>query len=301
MYRRWQTKGEPSSLVHALRVLAVGLGVIGGCNGSDPSGGSGASAFESACVSAGICDEAPAPPEIIDILCDASLGSSCSRENVRAVVDTVARFVGTRSHSRIRVWGMGPSVAETHLAGELMVPAFAARTRTRRTQLDRFVERATSTLTLALEPTFTRTNVHRSPIAESLVKISLADGYGLPRRIVVISHARESSSVRDLACGKLPNEADFARVLRRRGLLEPGSLAHIQIVFAFVTSAPVGAARCAMRMEREVRIRELWRAVLTHAGASEVRFDSGAPVVIGERPTPSPMTPIPTPNRRQNP
>lgn len=300
MSRRRQSQGEPFSLAHVLCVLAVGSGVFNGCNnGSDPSRWSGASAFESVCASAGICDEAPAPPEIIDVVCDASLGSGCNRDNVRGVIDAVARFAGTRSGSRIRLWAMGPTVAETHVTGELVAPALAARTRTRRAQLDRFVSHAQSVLTLELEPAFARVGVHRSPLVESLMKVALADGYGLPRRIVLVSHAREFSSVRDFACGKLPSESDFARVLRRRGLLEPGSLAHIQVVFAFVTSSAVGALRCAVRMDREVRVRELWRAALTRAGASEVRFDSGVPVLVGDRPTSSPTTP--TNNRRNTP
>ncbi len=300
MYRRWQSLGEPLSLAHVVGVLAVGFGVFNGCgDSSDPSRWSGASTFESLCASAGICDEAPAPPEVIDVVCDASLGSSCDRESVRAVIDAVARFAGTRSGTRIRLWTMGPTVAETHVAAELIAPALAARTRTRRAQLDRFASHAQTVLSLALEPTLTRAAVHRSPLAESLTKVALADGYGLPRRIVLVSHAREFSSVRDFACGKLPTESEFARVLHRRGLLEPGSLARVQIVFAFVTSSPVGALRCAVHMDREVRVRELWRAALTRAGASEVRFDSGAPVLVGDRPAPSPTTP--TTNQRNTP
>lgn len=298
MYTRWQTKGKPLSFARAVGVLAVGLGLCGGCDGSaDSPRSSGASTFESLCVSAGICDEAPAPPEIVDILCDASLGSSCNRENVRAVIDTVARFTGPRSGSRTRLWAMGPTVAESHLVGELVAPMLSARTRTRRAQLERFAAHAQSTFSLALEPAFTRPGVHRSPLIESLTKVALADGYGLPRRVIVISHAREFSSVRDFACAPLPTDIEFARVLRRRGLLAPGSLAHVEIVFAFVTSAPIGAARCALHMDRELQIRELWRTALTRAGASEVRFDSGAPVLVGDRPPTSPTTTTTTTRR----
>lgn len=280
-----------------LCVLAAGFGVFDGCtNGSGASGWPTPGAFESACVSAGLCDEAPAPPEMVDILCDASLGSGCNRENVRVAIEAAARFAGPRAGSRLRLWAMGPSVAETQVVGELVVPSLATRTRTRRAQLDRFAAHAQSVLTLAVEPTFARVATSRSPLIESLAKIGLADSYGLPRRIVVLSHAREFSSVRDFACGKLPTAGEFVHGLHRRGLLEPGSLTHLQIVFAFVTSSPVGARRCAVRMDREVRIRELWRVGLTRAGASEVRFDSGVPVLVGERPASSP-TPLATDRR----
>lgn len=295
MTRRWQKTGEP--FAHVLGVLALGFGSLAGCNGSGarlPE----AATFESVCVSAGICDEARAPPEIVDVVCDGSVGTTCTRENVRATIEVVARFLGPRSGSRLRLWAMGSSVAETRIVGEVTAPALTERTRTRRTQLDRFVTRTVTTLALAIEPTLARAGVHRSPIAESLTKIALADGYGLPRRIIVVSHAREFSSLRDFACGKLPTETEFARALRKRGLLHPGSLAHVQTVFAFVTSTSVGALRCSVHMDRELRIRELWRTAITRAGGSEVRFDSGVPVLVGERPSPSPN---PTTDRRHAP
>ena len=285
MTRRWQKTGEP--FAHVLSVLALGFGSLAGCNDSGtrlPE----AATFESVCVSAGICDEAPAPPEIVDVVCDGSVGTSCTRENLRATIEAVARFLGPRSGSRLRLWAMGSSVAETRVVGEVATPTLTERTRTRRTQLDRFVARTVTTLALAIEPSLARGGVHRSPIAESLTKIAFADGYGLPRRIIVVSHAREFSSLRDFACGKLPSETEFARALRKRGLLSAGSFAHIRTVFAFVTSAPVGALRCPVHMDRELRIRELWRTAITRAGASEVRFDSGVPVIVGERPSPSP-------------
>jgi hypothetical protein len=262
-------------------VLLLMLPALAGC-----ADASGATSFQSVCESAGLCDEAPAPPELVDILCDA--GSSCTRESARATIEGAARFLATRSGSRLRVWMLDASVAGTRNVGELPTPTLSRRTRSRRAQLERFAVHARSVLTLSLEPAFARTGTHRAPIAESLAKIALADGYGLPRRIVVISDAREFSSIRDLACGRLPSSIDFARALHRRDIFTPGSLAHIEVTFAFAASAAVRAGRCAVSIGRERTIRTLWTSALGGAGASAVRFDSGVPVLVGERPVRAP-------------
>lgn len=269
----------------SLRVL-VGALLLMMCALTGCADASGATSFQSVCESAGLCDEAPAPPELIDILCDA--GSSCTHESARGTIEAAARFLAARSGSRLRVWMLDSTVAGTRTVGELPTPTLSRRTRARRVQLDRFAVHARSVLTLALEPAFVRAGTHRAPIAESLAKIGLADGYGLPRRIVVVSDARESSSIRDLACGRLPSDADFARALRRRGILTAGSLAHVEVIFAFAASSAVRAGRCAVAMGRERSIRALWTTALGGAGASAVRFDSGVPVLVGERPVRAP-------------
>jgi hypothetical protein len=250
---------------------------------------SGATSFQSVCESAGLCDEAPAPPELVDILCDA--GSACTHESARATIEAAARFLAPRSGSRLRVWMLDASVAGTRNVGELPTPTLSRRTRSRRAQLERFVVHARSVLTLSLEPAFVRAGTHRAPIAESLAKIALADGYGLPRRIILISDAREFSSIRDLACGRLPTDVEFARALHRREVLTPGSLAHVEVTFAFAASAPVRAGRCAVSIGRERSIRALWTNALGGAGASAIRFDSGVPVLVGERPVRAPSLP----------
>lgn len=266
-----------------IRALVCAPGLLG-C-----SEGAGAASFESLCESAGLCDEAPAPPELFDVLCHAGDGT-CTRESARATVESAARFAGTRPRARIRLWALGATAGDTRVVNELAAPTLTRRTRARRVQLERYVAHAVAVSSLSLEPLFARPQGRRAPIAESLAKVGLADSYGLPRRIIVISNAREYSPLRDLECGRLPTEVEFARALRRRGILGPGSLAHVEVTFAFVTSTTVGTARCPVNMGREARIRDLWRGALTAAGASEVRFDSGVPVLVGERPTRAPTS-----------
>lgn len=231
------------------------------------------------CAGVGVCDEPlqPAPPRCFDILCDPSVGSSCSRATLDRALDAVLGGAVERPGSRIRLWMLGRNVAETVAVGEQAVPSFAQGSdRATRARTERFVATAREYFLAAANRAFDASPVHRSPLIEAIAKIGIADAGGLPRRIVVISDGREVSQMGDFECARLPSDAQFVATLRRHGV-QPDLLAHVSVEFGFVESSAIPVRGCPVRVDREVRIRALWTAALHAAGAENVRIGSGPP------------------------
>lgn len=230
-----------------------------------------------ACQVLGLCDEAPKPAEHVDVLCDPSVGSSCTRDRLGEVLDTVLAHVADKPGSAVRLWILGKDVGGTASVAEQVVPpAVRARGRAKEASAKRFEESARAFLLSAASASFQGPPVRRSPIAEALSKIALAEAAGVQRTSVAITDAREVG-VSDFECGILPSEERFLARLKERGLLEPGSLSGVRVLFAFVRSEAIPSRGCPVEVQREARIRALWTAALEGAGAVEVRFGTGAP------------------------
>src|SRR2546425_3218892 len=98
----------------------VSLGVFAllltGCS----SGGS--SMVLGSCRRIGLCDDPPPAPVDVEVLCDATLGSTCNAHTLEAVLDRVLPYTSQRPGSAVRLWSLGSDVADTRMAADLAVP-----------------------------------------------------------------------------------------------------------------------------------------------------------------------------------
>lgn len=242
-----------------------------------------AESLTDSCRALGLCDEPPKPAVSVDILCDASIGSSCDQQTLGKTLDRVLSFVADREHSRVGLWTLGKNVAETERVAEQVVPAYPrGSAKAHAAHARRFQETAKAFLLAAAERGFEGPGLRRSPLAEALSKMAMSDSSELPRVFIPITDGRDVSSLGDFECLVLPSESRFLGLLKRRSLLVAGSLAGVKVEFAFVRSAGIPGRGCAVDMDREARIRRLWAVALRAAGAANVRLSSGPPIVSDE-------------------
>src|SRR5688572_28290280 len=83
-----------------------------------------AASYDAACESVGLCDAPLPPPALVDVLCDGSAGSSCDSGTLGATLDVVLRRMADSPGSRVRVWTLGKTMAETTVLAERTVPPF---------------------------------------------------------------------------------------------------------------------------------------------------------------------------------
>jgi len=236
------------------------------------------------------CDEPTPPPESIDIVCDTTIGSSCTRETMARVVDASLQYAIRRPGSRVREWAIAKSVAETNPVGEREIPPPPrGSARAKKAVESKLIEASKEYFMTSMAAAFSAPGIRRSPLFEAVGKVALADSGKLPRRIVIVTDAREVSSLGDFECGFLPTDAKFVKKLHTRRILPVSSLAGVSVELAFVQST-VGPARgCPVQLEREMRIRELWRAVLLAAGAKDVSVRTGSPLLQSDEQQPLAM------------
>lgn len=245
------------------RSVAVGMALlVGGCTSS----------FSLEKV--GLADVLPAPPELIDILCDASAGSTCTTETLAATLRPVVQRAAARPGSVVRMWLLGVDLVSTTTKAEVVSPRPSGRTpRARQAELGRWQEHASETLLAAVSALLKVAHPpSSSPLAEGLTQVALADGHNLPRKVIVVSDGRETG-IFDFECKALPTDARWSARLGALRLLMPESMSGVEVAFTFVTMPPIKG--CSVTVRRELRIRELWANALTAAGASEVRMLSG--------------------------
>jgi hypothetical protein len=268
-------RGAPRALVLAVAFLLF----IAGCADAQA-----AASYQSACRAFGLCDEPPDPPVLFDILCDPSIGSSCNTETLRETTTESARYIARRPGSRLRFWVLGKTVGDTAVAGEQVVPPRSSRgsIRTHRAQDERFISAATDSLVAAAKPALEANPIRRSPLIEGITKVSMADNGGMQRLLLIVTDAREVSTVADFECGCLPTETRFLKKLSQSGLLRPGSLQGVRVEFVHVQSKNIPARGCSVQLDREFKVRALWTAALKAAGAADVRVSSGSPSLLRE-------------------
>jgi hypothetical protein len=235
------------------------------------AGSSTSGTLSSLCVSVGFCDAPPPPlpPERIDVLCDHSVGSTCSREALATVVDLALAHLAPRPRSTLAITSLGKTLVETNVVADVttggaeapLPPAWAPTTAAK--------------LALAAAPMFESTP-RNTPLAEGLTKVGLAGAGAAERYLVVISDLRERSLV-DFECGVLPDDEKFQAIVQRAGALAPGSFAGVNVIFAFASMPAMD--RCAVSLEREQQIRQRWHNAIKNAGAKSVVFTMGAPTI----------------------
>jgi hypothetical protein len=262
------------SILVLLLLLDLAIQGCGNINGSMAVG---------ACRVMGICDDPLPVPMDFDLTCDATLGSSCDRETLRSVLDQTLLFASDRPGSHIRLWWLGSEVAMTNAIADVFVPVTTrSRGKDRTTPSRSWTESARAYFLKVAEVNFAQKPGIRSPIAESIAKIGLSSSPNSASRqrvIVLITDARQFSSLADFECGALPTQAEFRRLLDRESLLGQGTLSGTTILFAFTTAGPLGGRPCTVEISRETRIRDLWKSALGAAGASKVTFSSDVPQI----------------------
>jgi hypothetical protein len=243
---------------------------VGSCNAVSPAADT--------CEALGVCAERAQPAETIDVLCDRSVGSTCTTEAIQRTVDAALEHATKRPGSRVRVWLMADAAALTApIVERAIARAPSGSERSRRSHVARELAAAREVLLAAGRQALEGKQPRKSPIAESIAKIALADAGGLPRRLVVITDAREMSPIADFECRRLPSPAAFLATLRGNGLLTANQLDGFDVEFAFVESAPLLHRGCPVTVAREAQIRDLWLAAIRGAGAASARISSGPP------------------------
>lgn len=222
--------------------------------------------------------EAPTPPPIVvDVLCDASTGSTCTRTVLESTLDVVLSAVVTRPGSTMRVWVQGRSVDETALVATVTSAGSLYTGKRALVSQQRWMRESKTTLLAAALPAFQRTT-RRSPIAEGISRLGLAGSpHGGQRFILIVTDGREVSSFGDFECGALPREERFIRRLHAQGVLTPRSIAGAVVVLSHVNLGPVDGRRCPVTLARVAAINALWTTALTTAGAAHVRIETGPP------------------------
>ena len=266
---------------HAVFAVAF-MFVLSGCEGSGLDAGS----FDSALIAVGLADEQPPPALTVAVDIDATPGSSGAvRANIVETLTEVLDAIAGRPGSRVRLWMLNP-VSATHLVREIEAPARESGGAVSDDARQEFVARELAESLASLDPLVEAAGAaRRSPIAESIARISLADSFGHARHLVVIPDGRERAAL-NLECGApLPAER-FASALRARGLLAPGSLP-LRVHLAHLRLAPLRDRRCTATYERESAVRAAWTTALEAAGA-DVSITTGPPEIEAEPPTPAP-------------
>lgn len=253
----------------------VMLGGIVGCGKSGPG-----HALDDTCVSLGLCEAQTVPPVFVDVLIDASEGSSGNRQTLARTLDAVLRFTADRPGSRQRLWVLGKDVGSTSMVVEQVTPkAPKGSDRAKKSASERFVGATRDLFIASASQVLDSSPIKRSPLAEAITKIALSDDSGIPRSLVIITDAREVSEVGTLECAKLPTADAFLKALQKNRVMGSGTLAGIDIYFTFVEFKPVASRSCPITLERDQVVRQLWSAALAAAGAPTVHFSAG-PVVF---------------------
>lgn len=227
-------------------------------------------------IALGARDEPVPTPVEVTVLADLSIGSSATRDRLRRDIGIILRHVSIRPGSRVRLAVLGADPAATAVVGEQVVPALrrgSSKSHDRATA--KFVETAGEYFDAVAAPAYEAPSAKKSPLFESVTKLSLSDGGGLPRTLVVVTDAREYSPVADFECRQLPKNDAFTAKLRALHLLAPGSLAGIDVQFVDVEMRPIPGRGCPVDVARQLRIRELWSLALKGAGAASVRITDG--------------------------
>ena len=224
----------------------------------------------------GATDKPKAEPVTIDVLCDASSGSTCSNETLAEVVGVALRATAVRPESVVRLWMQGRNIETTRLVATATSPAQRVTGRhARLVAEDRWVAKERAVFISAMTNTVPK-RIRRSPIAESIgVVVLAAPPVGGKRHIVVVTDALETSAFGQFECGRLPKPDHFARTLAERHVLPPGSLKGVDVTFCHVDLGAIDGDRCAVSLSRAAEIRAIWRAALANAGASRVEIRTG--------------------------
>jgi hypothetical protein len=235
--------------------------------------------FNQGMLLTGFWDPEPEPPELVDILCDSSDGASCNEETLRKTLQSVFSHRKQSPGSRIRLWKMGVRLSDTVMVFEVQTPLPQKKKKGKADHTaDRWMDKAEEDFVTSMQKIWRQDPPRRTPLAESLTKIGIAESYDLPRSIIVITDAREYR-LGNFEC-RPPGTEYWKQLLKQNGALLPASLNNVRIYFTFVTMPEVRG--CAVSLARESKIRSLWTSTMQEAGAKFsitsdlVQFDSPA-------------------------
>lgn len=215
----------------------------------------------------GVLSKQVEPSETIQIVCDASLGSTCTNQSLSDIIGVVLNYLQSRPDSIIEVWNLGASVETTTIVVKATVPVIS-ETEDSDSDTRSWPAETKKAVLKAMRPVWDQPPTRRTPLAESLTVVARTDGVG-KRTIVVLTDAREYR-IGDFECHP-PKPERWRRMLERKGALPVGSLRDYTIIFIYTNASP---ERCAANLRREARVHELWRDAMTRAGA-EFRIKPG--------------------------
>ena len=242
---------------------------------------SGCADVKAACISAGICDTPPPARITIDVICDSSLGSTCTKEAIAETLDVTLAALAERPGSTLRLWAMSGTVDGVVTLGNVTSPEVAPAARARRRDQEGFVKAAKSRLMLNTDAAFVRPPA-QSPIADTIARVLMAAASDERRSVVLISDAREFQSGRyDFECGPLPSPGEFAKRLVRDRVLAADAMKGIGLAFTYVGVPAVDRRRCAATIQRARDIQSIWETVVTSTGGMVLRYTDG-PIESGD-------------------
>lgn len=247
--------------------------VATGCKNTD------ASALHRTLTSLGATDTPTRPPRVIRAFCDESETSSCEHGVITQLISGVVHEAYRSPGSRVEVYLMGATVAETRLIGSVTIPPREERgERAARAAEERFLASVRPQLCAPLSAALASPRPRQSPIAESLDKISLGPTHGMPVEVIAVTDLREVSDLGDFECGRrLPTPPEFLARLRRHGLLASGTYANTRVHVVAGDRGPVPRRTCPVTMGRERAVMQLWQTALSAAGAREITFHTELP------------------------
>lgn len=228
-------------------------------------------------VASWFADKPQPAPVTIDILCDASSGSSCNNDSLAETVHVALGTAATHPGSTVRLWMQGRTIETTRIVGCAVSPTKRITSRHARTEaVERWVSKEMTFLTADGHAAM-HGRIRRSPIAESLGEIALAPvGAHQKHYIVAITDALEVSEFGEFECGRLPRPERFARVLAEHRVLAAHALAQTDVRFCHVELHPIDSERCRASLDRAAEVRDIWTRTLRAAGAASVEIRQGA-------------------------
>lgn len=231
---------------------------------------------KAACVGAGICDAPAAAKITIDVICDSSLGSTCTKETIAETLEVTLAALAERPGSTLRLWAMSGTVDGVVTLGNVTSPDATPAARARKRELEAFVKAAKSRLMLNADAAFARPAA-QSPIADTLARVLMASASDERRSIVLISDAREFQSGRnDFECGPLPPPGEFAKRLVRDRVLGADAMNGIGVAFTHVGVPAVDRRRCVATIQRARDVQSIWETVVTSTGGVVLRYTDGS-------------------------
>lgn len=235
--------------------------------------------WQGACAAAGVCDPPPPSPVTLNLICDHSQGSTCTRRTLEDTLRVLVAELSERPGSELRLWMIGSTVDQAALAGTASAPPLPRSRGARQSQLDSFRLSTIGTLVAATDAHFDRPPA-RSPIIDTLARVLMVGTVSGRQTAVVISDAREFGRL-DFECGRLPAPGDLLERMRAERVLPQTSLMNTTVAFTYVGIPPVDRARCAASIQRTRDIEDLWRELVTGSGGQVTAFRDGV-VTVGD-------------------
>jgi hypothetical protein len=228
-------------------------------------------------VASWFADKAQPAPVTIDILCDASTGSSCNDDSLAETLHLALGTAAAHPGSTVRLWMQGRTIETTRVVGCGVSPTKRVTSRHARAEAEeRWISKEMTFLTADGHAAM-QGRIRRSPIAESLGVIALAPVAPHQKHYVVaITDALEVSDFGEFECGRLPRPERFARVLAEHRVLAAHALAQADVKFCHVDLRPIDSERCRASLDRAAEVRDIWTRTLRAAGAASVEIRQGA-------------------------